>query len=255
MWVVFDAGMLSILIHPSATIPNDPATSKPLERAKDRIQFLVDTLEEEGATIIIPTPALAEFLYVVDDAGASYLRVLNTYAVFDIQPFDEKAAIECAESQRIAMKGGDKKSGATGSYQKSKVDRQVISVAKAWGADAIYTTDDDVVRMAKAIGGLLPVPVWQLRLPPDNAGGTTRVRRNSELDSAELGDLFDEAGESATAASQPSVSEPLSAQSPDDVTATTPEPAPARPSDRPDAPGPQQPDSSRPAAPPPQSKE
>ena len=168
MLAVFDAGMLSILIHPEATIPDDPSTGMPLTQAKERIAYLVNRLEEQRATIIIPTPALAEFLFVVDETGATYLRILHTYASFDIREFDEKAAIECAESQRKAFAKGDKKSGGTGTYQKSKVDRQIISVAKALQADVIYTTDDDVVRMVRTIGGLQVVAVWDLPLPtPD----------------------------------------------------------------------------------------
>jgi hypothetical protein len=89
--VAFDAGMLSILIHPDATIPDDPTTGKPLVDAKRRIAYLIRRLEDQRATILIPTPALAEFLFLVDESGANYLRVLNTRAVFDIKEFDTKA--------------------------------------------------------------------------------------------------------------------------------------------------------------------
>lgn len=166
MLVVFDAGMLSVLIHPNATIPDDPTTGKPLSNAKERIAHLVSQLGERRATIAIPTPALAEFLFVVDDKGANYLRTLHTYSVFDVVEFDERAAIECAESQRKAFAALDKKSGAQGTYQKSKVDRQIIAVAQALSADVIYTTDDDIIRMAKSIGGMRAVGVWELELPP-----------------------------------------------------------------------------------------
>jgi hypothetical protein len=187
--VAFDAGMLSILIHPDATLPDDPATGKPLVGAKERIEFLVAKLTKDRATILIPTPALAEFLFVVDESGANYLRVLNTYAVFDIKEFDVKAAIECAESQRKAFATGDKKSGAKGFYQKSKVDRQVISVAKAWNAEAIYTTDQDVVNMAKSIGGIIGVAIWDLPLPTDADAAALDVPPSPTSDLT-TGDLF-----------------------------------------------------------------
>jgi hypothetical protein len=165
MLATFDAGMLSILIHPTATIPDDPLTGKALMLAKERIEYLVETLEQSRSTIILPTPAVAEFLVVVDEAGISYLRLLGTYSTFDIQPFDLRAAIECAESQRRAFAAGDKKSGAEGTFQKSKVDRQIVSVAKALAADVIYTTDKDVVNIA-AFMGIKCVPIWKLPLPP-----------------------------------------------------------------------------------------
>lgn len=56
-----DAGMLSILIHPAATVPDNSATGLPLSQAKDRIDCLVETLAEQRGTIVMPTPALAEF--------------------------------------------------------------------------------------------------------------------------------------------------------------------------------------------------
>jgi hypothetical protein len=81
MIVAFDTGMLSILIHPHATLPDDPSTNKPLDLAKERIEHLVNIIEERNGRIIIPTPALSEFLVVVDEAGSHYLRVLYTHAL------------------------------------------------------------------------------------------------------------------------------------------------------------------------------
>lgn len=207
--------MLSILIHPEATLPDDPGTGLPLVGAKDRIKLLIAKLEEQRATILVPTPALAEFLFVVDESGAHYLRVLNTYAVFDVKEFDVKAAIECAESQRKAFAVGDKKSGAKGGYQKSKVDRQVISVAKAWNAEAIYTTDRDVVNMAKSIGGIVGVPIWDLELPSDddNEGASAEIDQPPAPLAEEAGDLF--AGLDAISDDSSIDSAPLDEHSPD----------------------------------------
>ena len=76
-----------------------------------------------------------------------------------------KAAIEAAESQRRALDTGDKKSGATGTWQKVKVDRQIVAIAKVHGVDELYSDDDDVRRLAESDS--VPVKgVADLPLPP-----------------------------------------------------------------------------------------
>jgi hypothetical protein len=185
MIVVLDAGMLTILIHPASAVPQDPKTGEPLERAQERIQHLIQTLESEGATIVIPTPALAEFLVLADDSGPSYLRHLHTRARFDIRAFDEKAAIDCAEAQRQALAANDKRSGAMGAFQKIKVDRQIVAIATSVGADRIYTTDKDVVKIAQFVN-LSATPVWDLPLPP-----VTNTERQSGLFDEDNGLLID----------------------------------------------------------------
>lgn len=107
---------------------------------------------------------LRRWYALADDAGAKYLRLIHARAAFEIAPFDEKAAIEAAISQRAAFASGDKKSGAAGSYQKSKVDRQVVVIAKVAGCDVIYTTDRDVVNIAQR-NGVGCKAVWELPLP------------------------------------------------------------------------------------------
>ncbi len=46
--VVFDSSILLLLIHPDAKPPNDPSTGKPLEHAKQRIEYLIKTLSESN---------------------------------------------------------------------------------------------------------------------------------------------------------------------------------------------------------------
>ena len=66
--VLFDATALSLLLHPGAKPPND-STGNPVSRARERIELLVQTLDEKKAKIIIPTPALAELLVIAGPAG------------------------------------------------------------------------------------------------------------------------------------------------------------------------------------------
>ena len=90
---------------------------------------------------------------------------LTNSALFVVEPFDLRAAIEAAESQRRAIDAGSKKSGAAGPWQKVKVDRQIVAIAKVHGVDELYSDDDDVRRLADA-DGVAVRSVADLPLPP-----------------------------------------------------------------------------------------
>ncbi len=164
MIVAFDADILCLLLYPSITPPIDPGTGKLVERARARLQHLVTELEASRARIVVPAPALAEFLVVAGDRGPDYIRVIDRQAVFRIEPFDTAAAIEAAASTRMALSRGDKKAGATGPWQCVKVDRQIVAVARLRGVTEIYSNDSDMRKMAS---GLKVVSVWELPAPQD----------------------------------------------------------------------------------------
>ena len=50
----------------------DAAYPTPVERVPERLNHFVDTLEAARATIIIPTPALSEFLVLAASDAAAY---------------------------------------------------------------------------------------------------------------------------------------------------------------------------------------
>lgn len=196
MVVAFDNNVLCLLLHPEADIPNDPAIGKPIDRAQDRMAYLVEQLREAEARILIPTPALSEFLTF---ASADYLTVINESAHFEVAPFDQRAAIEAALALRKAIKAGGKNLGLVGSWQKVKTDRQIVAIAKVNGAETIYSTDRDIHRLA-AEAGLKVRHVADLPLPP-----STTPLLDSVVD------------DGPTAASAPSSAPlPPSPQSPDD---------------------------------------
>lgn len=87
MKVAFDTVMLAACLHPEATYPQS------VDRIPERLKHLVSTLADKKATIIIPTPALSEFLVLAADQGPAYLSELAHSPVFRIEPFDEMAAI------------------------------------------------------------------------------------------------------------------------------------------------------------------
>ena len=111
-------------------------------------RFLVDTLLQRGFS----APDL-ENVHADDDLLSAF------------EPFDLRAAIEAAESQRRAIDAGSKKSGAAGPWQKVKVDRQIVAIAKVHGVDELYSDDDDVRRLADADGAAVR-SVTDLPLPP-----------------------------------------------------------------------------------------
>lgn len=153
--VVFDTSVLLLVLDPSTDPPLDPATKAPLQKASERIEYLIDTLNNDKETIIIPTPVLSEIMVYAGAAGPKWLQYFNNTAVFRIASFDQKAAIEAALSIKDSLdRGGLKIDASDSSVSRGKVkfDRQIVAIAKAEGAEAIYSDDDDVVKYARNIG-------------------------------------------------------------------------------------------------------
>jgi predicted nucleic acid-binding protein len=169
MLVVFDTQFLALLLHPGARLPNDPATNLPIQNAPARIELLVATLEDQNATILIPTPALAEFLVLAESDGPKYLSELKDLAAFKIEPFDELAAVEAGAMEVAARAMGDKRAGAEGDWQKVKVDRQVIAIAKTRGVVSIYSDDPDIRKLGER-ENLTVIGTHQLLAPDPESG-------------------------------------------------------------------------------------
>lgn len=167
--VSMDAGFLGLLLHPTAKPPNDPATSKPLVRAKDRIEKLVEDLNDTNERIILATPALCEFLVLAENDGQQYLSDLANLPGFYIRPFDQMAAVELAAMELLARGKGGKRHPAAAStpWQKVKFDRQIVAIAKVHQAHTIYSDDGDVRAFAEN-AGIKVIPSWELPLPSSN---------------------------------------------------------------------------------------
>jgi len=166
--VVFDSSVLLLVLDPNAKAPNDPDTGKPLERAAERIEYLIENLTADKERIIIPTPVLSEVLVHASDALQPYLDTLNGHAAFRIAPFDQKAAIEVALAMSDAIRRGGHRVDTTNpdtTKTKIKFDRQIVAIAKAEGAHAVYSDDADVHSYA-AQAGLKAYRTADLDLPP-----------------------------------------------------------------------------------------
>lgn len=157
--VVFDSSFLLPIF--SKDLRNEPS-----EKYCDRINYCFEQLEKEKTKIIIPTPALSEFLVRAGQAGQEYLKMIRSKSVFRIVPFKANAAVEVAQMDRKAIEQGDKKSGSKEPWQRIKIDRQIIAIAKVSDAEAIYSNDKDLRKFAEQIG-LKAIAPEDLPLPKE----------------------------------------------------------------------------------------
>jgi predicted nucleic acid-binding protein len=174
--VLFDATVLSLLLHPGAKPPLD-YKGNPIERCRERVEHFVETLDQSKTKVIIPTPALSELLVIAGPDGPKYLDEITSRSCFKISDFDQRAAIEAAIQIRDAKKAGDKRQGAEATWAKAKFDRQIVAIAKVEGVQTIYSDDEDVQKYGRSLGievkGVesLPLPPpKQLALEEPNAG-------------------------------------------------------------------------------------
>jgi hypothetical protein len=167
--IAIDAGILGLFLHPDVKAPVDPSTGLPTIRAKERIEQLVDDLDSKRERIIIPAPALAEFLVLASDDGPQFLSEIALQANFYIQPFDLLAAVELAAIELLARKRGPKRYPLpeTVPWQKVKVDRQIVAIAKLHKAHTIYSDDGDLRAVAEDVG-IKGVACWELDIPKGN---------------------------------------------------------------------------------------
>jgi predicted nucleic acid-binding protein len=159
-----DATVLTLVLHPGSDYPPDPNTNKPVIRAKDRVDFLLQTLQDASQRIVIPTPVLSEVLVRSGASGLAYVQIMQKAEVFDIRPFDEVAAIELAEINRKAIEDGEKSFKGEPPYQKVKLDRQIVAICKIAGVRTLYASDPSLANFARR-AGITVKGVHELPLP------------------------------------------------------------------------------------------
>ena len=162
--VAIDNTFLSLMLHPRAKPPKDPATGKPVERIGDRIEKLQEDLDSESERIILPTPVLSEFLILAGREGPGYLEKLSGMKNILIKPFDQVAAIELAAVEVEDRLKEGKRAGSTSPWAKLRFDRQIVAIAKTNGATRIYSDDEDVMKFARRLG-IEVIRTWELPLP------------------------------------------------------------------------------------------
>lgn len=164
--VGFDATVLTMVLNPQADSPPDPMTGAPVDRANERVEFLIASLQKAKQKIVIPTPVLSEVLVRSGNAGLQYVEVLQKAATFSIEPFDKRAAIELALMNQRAVSNGDKRGGENENWQKIKLDRQIVAICKVAGVRAVYTTDGPLGNFAR-LAGMDVIGIHNLPLPPE----------------------------------------------------------------------------------------
>lgn len=169
--VVIDATTLMLFLRPGVPIRND-ASGVPINRPKERIEFLVHELDKARTKIVIPTPALSEAMVRAGATGSQDLvDKLQKYAVFRIEPFDLRASIEVAAMSRDAFAAGGRKRGRVDpnvTWAKVKYDRQIVAIAKVHAVTAIYSDDGDIRTLGERVR-IKVVSVADLPLPPQKA--------------------------------------------------------------------------------------
>ena len=167
MIVAFDASTLIYLFDDQAAAPIDPESGKLVDRCRDRIEHMIETLAKAKSKIIIPTPSLAEVLIRAQDGAPERLRILKSSKHFRIVPFDERAAVEFAATQTIRHVTGAK--SPSSSRTKAKFDDQIVAIAAVEGVTTIYSDDCDIAKLAGA--RMKVVGINDLPLPPEDAQG------------------------------------------------------------------------------------
>lgn len=165
MIAAFDATVLMYLFDANANAPQDADTGEPVSQCQARVSHLIAELQRAKAKIIIPAPALAEVLVYGKREAPDWLRILSTSKHFRIAPFDQLAAVEFAEMERLRLASAPKRSQAE--HRKAKFDEQIVGIARAEQVDVIYSDDSDIRKLA---GDRMEVRgIAELPLPPSAA--------------------------------------------------------------------------------------
>ena len=131
----------------------DPQKTQQEER---QFSFFEETLEKNKSRIFIPTPVLAELLM-----GPFKNCIPSLSKNVRILPFDEKAAIECAEIFKDTKQPKSEDSGKA----KIKFDCQILSIAKTNDINVIYSDDDQLIKRATKVGVKI-IKTTDLEMPP-----------------------------------------------------------------------------------------
>src|SRR5262245_48629531 len=118
---------------------------------QDRLKGLLEDVSKARGRIIIPTPAITEYLSKAGAAGPALLEVFLQSRAVQVAPFDHVAAVECAAMNADALARGHKRAPLSRdtAWQKVKTDRQIVAIAKA-RADRIISDDQDILGLAAA---------------------------------------------------------------------------------------------------------
>lgn len=179
--VLFDNNFLSFLLNRDARSPLDSNSGEPVQYAQERVEYLIQCLDQSRERILIPSPALAEVLVFAGDAMGEWLTLINNTAAFEIADFDQRTAIELALMEQFDRQQGDKRGGSDDTWAKVKFDRQIIAIAKVHRVSVIYSDDGNLKSWAER-HGIKVTRLEDIDLPPELAQGALPFDERSESD-------------------------------------------------------------------------
>lgn len=135
MPVAFDATILIDLFNPR--VKGD---------RRIKLDHLVEELQKKRTKILIPTPALTELMIHAGKSREAIHQKLSGSSLFQITPFDSRAAMECALLLGEALKADERRQIAK---TKFKFDWQIVAIAASHDASVIYSDDGDIARYGK----------------------------------------------------------------------------------------------------------
>ncbi|WP_118183264.1 PIN domain-containing protein [Paraburkholderia phosphatilytica] len=152
--IVFDANVLISL-----------STGNENDETFERISGLIQDLIATKTVIGVPAPAWAEFLCGTGLGTSGVIQVLKKRSAIRILPFDEVAATELAAIDQTTRAKGGKKGASKANWQKIKVDRQILAIARVHSVAAIYSEDDNLIAEANRLG-MIVVRTSEIQLKP-----------------------------------------------------------------------------------------
>jgi predicted nucleic acid-binding protein len=166
MRVLIDTNALIYLLN-----PNTPRS------LADRMKGLLEDIESSRGRLIIPAQVVGEYISGAGPAGEQILSRLAKSRSVEIASFDHVAATECALMERVAIATGNKRAplARNAIWQKVKVDRQIVAIAKVRSVDLIVSSDGDIPTLAEALALScvrvedLALPQWAMQMSIDEA--------------------------------------------------------------------------------------
>lgn len=154
MRVVLDTNVLLQVIGnvKPGSVLHDPRDSRPIERAIDRAEALVEKIDSAKGSVLIPAPVLAEVLIgLTPIQSAELIENIRQLSCFEMVSFDELAAIECAgmiTPQELKAALAD----PSVTKAKFRFDRQILAIALANNVNEIWTHDKQLFEKAASLG-------------------------------------------------------------------------------------------------------
>lgn len=133
-----------------------------------QIDFFIQQLDKQKCTLVVPMPALAEYLVKADNAGVESINKFEREKYVLLADFNRAAAFEISLLDGAMVNANTKKDGVDQPWQRIKIDRQIVAIAKANSAQMIISQDSGV-RAAALRFGMQCMSIEELPFPPGSA--------------------------------------------------------------------------------------